>query len=243
MLGTCRSQHKQQQLAEKGVQAYVFQLGGPLPDAIARADICILNIPPNRKTVEPESFARSIKELTTQLLSKGCRKILFISTTSVYGNNQGKVDEQSVPAPETPSGRAHVEIERHLLATGKASILRLAGLIGPGRHPVKFLAGRTLDKGHQKVNLVHLEDVLKVIIAIIEGGHWGQVFHLSATEHPARQDFYCHAAKQAGLAPPVFTTDEDSGGPGKEIDASETLRQLGISLNYPDPMQMPEELS
>ncbi|ALS97243.1 SDR family oxidoreductase [Lacimicrobium alkaliphilum] len=243
VLGTCRHKHKQQKLSADGIETWLFQLGDPLPDAIAGADICILNIPPNRKTIEPVSFVHSIKLLTDQLLRRGCQQILFISTTSVYGNSQGKVDEQTAPTPNTASGFAHMEIEQYLLATGKASILRLAGLIGQNRHPVKFLAGRTLDKGHQRVNLVHLEDVLKTIIAIIKGNHWGQVFHLSATEHPTRQDFYCQAAGLAELAPPVFTTDKVSSGPGKEIDARATLRQLGISLNYPDPMQMPVELS
>jgi nucleoside-diphosphate-sugar epimerase len=243
VLGTCRNEHKQKKLSAEGIEAWLFELGNALPDAITAADICILNIPPNRRTIEPVYFVHAIKRLTDQLLSKGCRQILFISTTSVYGNNQGRVNEQRTPEPNTASGIAHMEIERHLLSTGNASILRLAGLIGPNRHPVKFLAGRTLDKGHQRVNLVHLEDVLQAINAIIEGNHRGQIFHLSATAHPTRQDFYCHAAKQAGLPLPVFTTDEDSSGPGKEIDASATLRQLGISLKYPDPMQMPVQLS
>lgn len=242
VLGTCRNEHKQQKLSADGIETWLFQLGEPVADAVAGADICVLNIPPNRKTIEPVSFVRSVKKLAKQFLDKGCQKILFISTTSVYGDNQVRVDEQTAPAPSTASGSAHMEIEQYLLSTGKASILRLAGLIGPNRHPVKYLAGRSLDNGHQRVNLVHIEDVLKGIIAIIEGNHWGQVFHLSATEHPTRRDFYCHAAEQAALAPPVFTADEVNSGPGKEIDANATLRQLGISLNYPDPMQMPVEL-
>lgn len=243
VLGTCRNEHKQQRLSADGIEAWLFELGNALPDAIAGADICILNIPPSRKTIDPVSFVHAIKRLTDQLLRKGCRQILFISTTSVYGNSQGKVDEQSAPEPNTASGLAHMQIEQYLLSTGKASILRLAGLIGPNRHPVKFLAGRTLDNGHQRVNLVHIEDVLQSINAIIEGDHRGQIFHLSATEHPTRQDFYCHAAKQAELSPPFFTTDEVNSGSGKEIDASATLRQLGISLKYPDPMKMPVQLS
>lgn len=243
VLGTCRSQLKQQALSAAGIDTRLFQLGEPLPEDIVGADICILNIPPNRKTIKPASFVHAVTGLTDQLLNNGCQHILFVSTTSVYGNIQGKVDEQTRPAPNTDSGDAHIEIEQYLMSTGKASILRLAGLIGPNRHPVKVLAGRTLDKGHQRVNLVHLEDVLQSIIAIIRGRHWGQVFHLSATEHPSRQDFYRHAAEQAGLSPPIFTVDEVRCGSGKEIDASATLKQLGINLNYPDPMKMPVEIS
>ncbi|MBB3103832.1 nucleoside-diphosphate-sugar epimerase [Azomonas macrocytogenes] len=63
------------------------------------------------------------------------RRLLFVSSTGVYGQCDGEwVDEDSPTLPSGFSGRLLLEAERLLLDSGHpASVIRLAGIYGPGR--------------------------------------------------------------------------------------------------------------
>lgn len=63
------------------------------------------------------------------------RRVLFVSSTSVYGQQGGEwVDETSPVEPEGYSGRILLEAEQLLLAgEWPASVVRLTGIYGPGR--------------------------------------------------------------------------------------------------------------
>ncbi|AWL10889.1 Protein YeeZ [Saliniradius amylolyticus] len=240
VIGTTRSQDKADQLATLGIQPQLFALGERLPPVVAKADAVVLNIPPGRKNLKPESFRQNIEALLAQVSSQ--TKLLFISTSSVFGQHQSEVDEASATEPDTPSGELHCQLEAHLHSHfgTRASVLRLAGLIGGDRHPVKMLAGRKLDNGQRPVNLIHRDDVINAINAIVRLNHWGYTLHLAANDHPSRDTFYTWAAKQAGLALPSFTRDE---GPAKIIHSQQTQKRLGLTLAYPSPFDMPVPVS
>ena len=63
------------------------------------------------------------------------RRVLFVSSTSVYGQQGGEwVDESSPVEPEGYSGRILLEAEQLLLTSEwPASVVRLSGIYGPGR--------------------------------------------------------------------------------------------------------------
>ncbi|GGD59063.1 NAD-dependent epimerase/dehydratase family protein [Lacimicrobium alkaliphilum] len=237
VMGTCRSQQKRDQLQQKGINARQFELGHPMPTDIFHQSTLILNLPPGQYRQQPEFFVNKILYLIETAKLHGCQNILFISTTSVYGDSRGRVTEHSQLKPVTSSAKAHVQIEQAILAAN-GTVLRLAGLIGPGRHPARNLAGRKqISGGANPVNLVHQEDVINAVITIIKQQVWGKVLHLAATEHPSRADYYRWAAGEAGLAPPEFKPD--NGGDSKVIDATATLSMLNLELAYPSPFQMP----
>ena len=104
-------------------------------------DLLIINVPPGRYDGAASDLIQRVKGLSDAAKQFGCRKILFISTTAVYGECKGVVEETTVPRPNTPSGKAHYELEQYLLAEWgrEAVVLRLSGLIGPNRHPSSFL--------------------------------------------------------------------------------------------------------
>ncbi|GGO71018.1 SDR family oxidoreductase [Bowmanella pacifica] len=238
VLGTSRSENKLALLLQQNISAYRFSLGELLPWS-SPPDVLVLNLPPGRRQFDEQSFTKDMTTLIQQALEQQS-KILFISSTSIYGQALGEITEQHMPQPDTASAKAHLRLEQQILQSGQGSILRLAGLIGPGRHPVKQLSGRVLDKGEQKVNLVHQQDVITAIEAIIQQGQWQQVFHLSATEHPSRAEFYTWAAAKAGLNAPQFTP-ATTADKGRWINADASLKTLGIGLRYPSPYDMPIE--
>lgn len=63
------------------------------------------------------------------------RRILFVSSTSVYSQVDGEwVDENSLTQPEGFAGELMLQAEQSLLASGfAATIVRLTGIYGPGR--------------------------------------------------------------------------------------------------------------
>lgn len=63
------------------------------------------------------------------------RRILFVSSTSVYGQTDGQwVDENALTQPDGFAGELMLQAEHSLLNSGfAATIVRLTGIYGPGR--------------------------------------------------------------------------------------------------------------
>ncbi len=109
--------------------------------------------------------------------------------------------------------------------------LRLAGLIGPGRMPGKFFAGKTqVPNGHAPVNLIHLNDAIGVIHRLVEDENASGVFNGCAPVHPTKKEFYSLAAQLEGLEKPGFLPEKTSW---KVISSA---RLLDYQFEYPSPM-------
>lgn len=230
-----------QLLSQCGIQGVKFKLGDDVSQApLARlfaADCLILNIPPNRHNRDNGLYTQQMVKLINK--AKAVSNVVFISTTSVYGDQKGNITEHCQTSPQTPSAKAHCQIEQCLfeLFGQRATVLRLSGLVSRDRHPAHSMAGAARNGGCEAVNLIHRDDVISAIERIIEQKKWGKTFHLAANDHPSRADYYGWACQQLGLPVPVFA-QPDGERSGKTIDASYTIEQLGIKLKYHSPYQM-----
>ncbi len=203
------------------------------------ADVLILTLPPKgrRDPQVGERYPRQIQAIVNAARTGGCRRIIFTSSTSVYGEQEGPVDESSPLLPSTSSGRALrlVEDELRSIADLQVTILRLAGLAGPDRHPGRWFAGKTdLTNGHQRVNMVHLNDVIGIVRAILDQGAWDYTFNVCADEHPTKADFYRQATLDYGGTPPQFSKSP-SVKTGKLVRNSKVKEVLHYQFAYPDP--------
>ena len=91
--------------------------------------------------------------------------IHFISSTSVYGDVCGMVDEDTLPSPETLSGEILVLAEKLFTSSNsfQTTVIRFGGLVGPGRDPGRFFAGKeNISNGLAPVNLIHLDDCIGI---------------------------------------------------------------------------------
>ncbi|MGF1683767.1 NAD-dependent epimerase/dehydratase family protein [Photobacterium minamisatsumaniensis] len=206
------------------------------------ADILIINIAPGRHEGADQDFIASVSLLSQKAKLAGCKHVLFISTTGVYGAACGQITESTPAQPETKSSKAHAQLEQYLLSEWgeNAVVLRLAGLIGPNRHPVKFLSGRTVDHGKDRVNLIHQIDCIEAIGCIIDQWPKRQVFHLAAPSHPTRERYYSFMAQKAGLVEPEFSMSFDRDS--KVVDATKTCEELSFSFVYPDLIKLKPEI-
>lgn len=241
LAATTRSDAKLHTLKSKGIQGIRFSLGEDshtLLHALKDATL-VLNIPPGKRNNQLDDFTRHMKKLIDDAKAAGVAKVVFISTTSVYGDSTSReVTETSAVMPETASAKAHVDIESHIAATiAHYQILRLAGLVGPDRHPVNSLSGKVLEAGNKQVNLVHIEDVVTALVNIIQGACRNTTLHLCSNSHPKRGVYYHEAAIAKQLPPPVFS-DTEQPPTGKTINATDSWKALGVVPRFADPKTM-----
>lgn len=243
VLGSTTSQDKLRELAKAGVKPHIIELSPSINQdfdaSFFRSDMLVINIPPGRRREDIETyFPRQVSEILDQ---RPPLKIIFVSSTSVYPNLNRKVKETDSPPSlkadksVRASGKALLIAEELVRAySSRATILRFCGLMGPNRHPGKFLAGKKLDSsGQDPVNFIHLDDCVKIIIKIIENEAWGEIFNACADLHPSKEKFYTQAANQLGLAPPEFNSSARSSY--KEIESQKLKDQLNYQFTYPDP--------
>ncbi len=212
--GTTTSKEKISVLANKGIFPYTISISeqeikGPIDSFLRAISILIINIPPGLRGKGPkESYVAKIKLLHAAIKKAKLKKIIFVSSTSVYGDAEGIVTEETSPKPSTASGTQLLQCE-NLFRTDtalKATILRFGGLIGPDRHPINQLSGRkNLDGGSAPINLIHQNDCIGIITAIIENGHWNSTLNGVYPNHPTKQRYYTNEALKRNVAPPEYT--------------------------------------
>ncbi|SJZ56468.1 NAD-dependent epimerase/dehydratase family protein [Photobacterium toruni] len=199
-------------------------------------DVLIIAIPPGRKNLDPHAHIEKVMSLATAAKQVGCQRVIFISTTSVYDSLQGEVLETTPVSPNSASGKLHYALEQQLRQQWQQqlTVLRLSGLIGPRRHPVTFLSGRQqLSGGKQPVNLVHLDDCIHAISAIICQSPSMSVMHLAASTHPCREQYYTEMAIKSQLPLPEFIAN-DNNMDGKIVNSNQTLTELDMTMQHDD---------
>lgn len=204
--GTVRSSDKANTLNHLQVDICLYEFPNQAPDTVFDADALILTIPPGKI----EDYLGMVWTLTEEIKLSSIRKIVFLSSVSVYPECNQTVDESYSGQPDSPQGKTLLEAEKMLLGIrGKTvSICRLGGLVGQNRHPGKFLAGRKdLPNPNSPVNLIHGQDATELIYTLLTQENVSSIYNLCSAEHPTRKTFYVKAADLLGLERPEFQTE------------------------------------
>ncbi|APQ17619.1 SDR family oxidoreductase [Maribacter hydrothermalis] len=215
--GTTTSKEKLTLLEEKGITPFQISLSeegihGNIEAFLEGVTILIVNIPPKLRGNGPkESYISKIKLLHTAINKSQVINIIFVSSTAVYGEAEGIVTEKTIPIPTTESGKQLLQCEDLFKNDAKleTTIIRFGGLIGPNRHPITMLAGKeNMKGGHAPVNLIHLDDCIGIILAIINHEYWNEVLNAVYPEHPTKKEYYTKLALDKGLTPPTYQSDD-----------------------------------
>ncbi|WP_103071741.1 Rossmann-fold NAD(P)-binding domain-containing protein [Aquimarina sediminis] len=239
--GSTTTNSKIETLREKGISPYLLTLGDSSKkeyiDFVSGSEIIIINFPPRRIPNIIEVYQEQIQSILP-FISK-TQKIIFISSTSVYQNTNGEVSETLLAAPEKESGKAIIAVELLLkkLFEDRLTIIRLSGLIGYDRLPGRFLANKkNVQNGDAPINVIHRDDCIGLINAVIEKDAWGEIINGCSDRHPLRKDFYTLAATKIGLTPPNFITQETIKY--KIISNAKSKALLDYAYIHPDPLKL-----
>ncbi len=257
--GTVRTNKKQSLLKSIQINSYLMHLDQNYPyysqvlsnlfdtPNVIQYKCVVLNIPPGRSNFKAINFIKNMTKLIDDIFTLDVDKVIFISTTSVFGKVTGNITSKTMVQPVSESAIAHVEIEQYLMANfaEKSVILRPAGLIGENfdgsyRHPIFTLVKKAeIAQGDNGVNLIHQKDLINCIKKTIDLDLSGIALNLSSLEHPSRRDYYKWCAEKLGLSAPTFLEDTKNCAKGKIIRPEESLAKLGnLQLKYPSPYNM-----
>lgn len=193
------------------------------------ADVLLICIPPKRNSAELFNYPSKIN-LILNLAEHKTKHVILISSTSVYGDVNASVDENTIPIPDTASGKLLLETEQNFLNKGNftKTIIRFAGLIGPDRNPGRFFAGKTnVPNGLTPVNLIQQQDAIGIALAIIEQEKFGKIYNACNPNHPSRIDFYTEASKKSGFELPQFLTEKNAW---KTVDSVNVAKYLAYEF-------------
>jgi len=202
------------EISEMGIKGEVKAL-------LSDVDCLIIMIPPGLRRNTGADFVLKMANFLKEIMISSVRKVILVSSTSVYDDSQGSVTETDEPQPETIAGKQLRQVEELFIHSEglQTTIVRFGGLIGGSRQPAKFLAGRKgLADGSAPVNLIHREDCINILIQIVKQDVFGYVFNAVNPDHPKKSDYYIQKALEMGLEPPTFA-DEDLDEIFKQVDS------------------------
>jgi nucleoside-diphosphate-sugar epimerase len=230
--GSVTSSSKLDALKEAGILPFVFDIRQKDYETATFLDseVLLMALPPQ----EPEDYQRLIDKLE----KSGLKKVLFISSTSVYAESNDELNEEA-PLNDGRVARAEALFTNN--PNFKCTVLRFGGLFGYKRLPGNFFPeGRIIPNPEGYVNLIHRDDCIGIITALLEQEVWGEIFNACAPSHPTRREFYTREQTKLGRPAPVFSTVNPATG--KRINPQKLITRINYRFKYPDLMTYDESL-
>jgi len=248
-----RSTHRAKDFAARGWTPIIADVMNPASIAAAPPMDAMLHAVGFDRTAGVPKRDVYVAGLTNVLnaLARRCPRIVTISSSSVYGQSDGElVDESSPTEPTTESGQICLDAERAFWnwresqpANVTAIVLRLAGIYGPARMLTRAESLRAAipmsGRGDAWLNLIHGDDAAAIAIAALFNGS-DRATYLGVDEQPVRRaDFYGHLANLLGAPAPTFTGVVEPGGRGsesginKQLTNPHTQTALNVKLGFP----------
>lgn len=227
-----------------GIQMVTADLGDPAALAAARERLPKLSAVVHAASSSkggPEAYRKVFIEGLANLHAIfGPARLLFTSSTSVYGQTQGEtVDESSATEPGSETSRLLLEAEKVALRDGGV-VARLVGLYGPDRSVVlrKFFQGTAVieDGGTRILNQIHRDDAARSVFHLLAQAPDAHGIYNVADNHPLEQkEIYARLAASFSLPlPPEAPRQEGRkrGWTSKAV-SNARLRALGWSPMFP----------
>ena len=209
----------------------------PLPHGITRL-LYILSPGARDAAAYQAVFTHGLQRVLSHLDTQALRRIVFVSSTAVYGEHGGAwVDETTPPAPLGMNGRILLQTEDWLRAQRlPATSLRLAGLYGPGRLQLvdrlrQGLARVPREHPHW-ANRMHVDDAAAAVAHLCLAAEAKQVY-VGVDDTPLPLDvLYDHIAALAGAPRPA--AGPPPAGVGSKRLSNARLRASGFVPRWPD---------
>jgi nucleoside-diphosphate-sugar epimerase len=194
-------------LRELGVQPLL----GDLDDrnSLARisglADAVLHFAPPPNNGVQD---TRTCNLLSTLSQGKPPKRLVYISTSGVYGDCDGAWVNETHPLKATsPRSQRRVDAEKQIRVWARrnqvnATILRVPGIYAADRLPLSRLQQGTpgiVDGEDSYTNHIHADDLARISLAALQYGKSCRVYHASDDSHLKMGEYFDSVADAFGL--------------------------------------------
>jgi len=197
--GSTTSEEKLDLLEVNNIEPFIVDIASFEEfDDFLNSDILIITI--TSKDID------GFENLISQIENSSIQKVIFISSTSVYGSLNKVMTEEDEVLKTPLSEIENLFRENTFFET---TIIRFAGLFGAERHPSNwFRNGRKIPQPKGFVNMIHKEDCIEIIHEIIDQNCWNQTFNACSNHHPTRREFYTIAKLSSDFEVPEFEENE-----------------------------------
>lgn len=247
----------QKQCLEAGVQSSVLDLdhsNETLPEAVPiRQSLLYYFVPPPGQGTQDSRAGNFLKMLACNALEHPAKAVL-ISTTGVYGNCHGQwVDEETPLNPGVDRARRRVDAEHQFQSYCQQYdtplvILRVSGIYGPGKLPLKRIRAQTpivREEDSPFSNRIHAEDLLEICLRAGFDNKITGIFNCADGNPTTMYDYFMRVARARHLPePPAISLQQAktqlSAGmlsymeESRRINIQKLLRVFDLSLKYPD---------
>lgn len=209
-------------------------------DAVILAAGLYRDTPEHYHALFIEGYGRLLRQLRTE--QHPLRRIIMISTTSVFAEaNGGWVDESSPTTPDRLPASSYLAAEERVFSSGWSSVvLRCSGIYGPGRTRLlrQAMEHATIpaDASPQYVNHIHVDDVAGAVAHVLALNQPPPLFITTDTEPADRADVIAwirqrHDPPVTGLEPD--TPPSKPRRSGNKRCRCTRLTQSGFIHRYP----------
>ena len=237
--GSVTDQSKTKTLKASGLNAFKIVLTetgtlGATQDFLENTDVLAIMIPSGLRGNTGVNYALKMAHFLHEIEASKVKKVILVSSTSVYDDSQDKVTEKDRPQPQLNAAKQLYDVEKlfYNAPSLTTTIVRFGGLYGGSRNPVRFLAGRKdLNNGAAPVNLIHREDCIGILKAIIAQDAFGYIFNAVTPQHPSKQEYYTKQAITLGLEPPTYN-EAVKEEVFKQVDSISIHETLGYEFTH-----------
>lgn len=219
------------EIEEIGIEGHLVILKknkseGILP-FIRNIETLIISVPPQKKNSD-SNFTKKIQTLINSIKSSSIKKVIFLSSTSVYGSREGVFDETKKCLPDSPSAFELYNCEKLIQELSTPTVIvRLGGLIGKDRNPIYHLQKKIIKNPNGKINFIHRDDAVNGISTLVSNKKVNGLFNLVSPDHPTRKSYYNYVSKKYNLEDPKF----ENGGKIVRIINGEKITRV-TKFNY-----------
>jgi len=224
--GSTRSKEKFSVFQEAGISPYQINIDEqPNFSDFLDADVLLIMI--------TSKLFEAYENLVTQIENSSVKKVIFISSTSVYprGNKEYTEEDETVD-----NLLAKVEPLFTKNKNFTTTVIRFAGLYGGKRHPGNWFKDKKIPQPNGFVNMIHREDCIQIIKTIIEKDIFGETFNACANHHPTRKEYYIAARKALQKPAPEF--EEPETLVYKKISPAKLIARLNYEFIHPNVLDL-----
>ena len=238
VVGSTTSSEKAAQLQQQGIDAQVVKLlANAKPEGLVpllASDVLVVCIPPKIASEGPDFHPAQVAQLCAVLPEH--IRVVYTGSTGVFANHPGEtVDEDTQPKLLTDRalalGKAENTLHQHL--GDRLTILRFGGLMGADRIPGRMAQTKPVRNPEDRVNFVHRDDAIGMLMAVLKQEAWGHTLHAIAPVPATRCEVYQAAAEQGGWPSPSFSAHQTE--PGHVVLGEKSTSLLKYDFLHPDP--------